>query len=197
MYKRSETNSPRTVSENNEHADTEEKTGELNDQLMQNLKYYSLLVYDHNEDAKEFSYTTNCLEENNERIESISPKRPHSVMVDTPRKKIIESKKARQVSLLGIENNHDTLENGFDIITNEAKLFPLRTKSSSSENTDIEIHDLEEILRTRKQKSVFHTEITPEPETVLLKVPTRFTCHRCNHMMCPYCPKVRVKDLTP
>ncbi|ODV81475.1 uncharacterized protein CANTADRAFT_109967 [Suhomyces tanzawaensis NRRL Y-17324] len=30
---------------------------------------------------------------------------------------------------------------------------------------------------------------------ISLKVPTRFTCHRCDHMMCPYCPKVRVKDL--
>lgn len=32
--------------------------------------------------------------------------------------------------------------------------------------------------------------------SVLLKIPTRFNCHRCSHMMCPYCPKVRFKDLT-
>lgn len=32
-------------------------------------------------------------------------------------------------------------------------------------------------------------------DDVILNVPTRFTCHRCDHMMCPYCPKVRVKDL--
>ena len=36
---------------------------------------------------------------------------------------------------------------------------------------------------------------TEAEEHVLLETPTRFTCHRCNHMMCPYCPKVRVKDL--
>lgn len=30
---------------------------------------------------------------------------------------------------------------------------------------------------------------------VVLKIPTRFTCHRCDHMMCPYCPKIRLKDL--
>lgn len=30
---------------------------------------------------------------------------------------------------------------------------------------------------------------------VMLKIPTRFTCHRCDHMMCPYCPKIRIKDL--
>lgn len=32
-------------------------------------------------------------------------------------------------------------------------------------------------------------------DDVILNIPTRFTCHRCDHMMCPYCPKVRVKDL--
>ncbi|RLV91002.1 hypothetical protein JA1_004189 [Spathaspora sp. JA1] len=32
-------------------------------------------------------------------------------------------------------------------------------------------------------------------ERIILSVPTRFTCHRCNHMMCPYCPKLRLKDL--
>lgn len=26
-------------------------------------------------------------------------------------------------------------------------------------------------------------------------IPTRFNCHRCNHMMCPYCLKIRLKDL--
>ena len=30
---------------------------------------------------------------------------------------------------------------------------------------------------------------------IVLKIPTRFTCHRCDHMMCPYCPKIRLKDL--
>ncbi|CAN3367091.1 hypothetical protein DICA1_E22100 [Diutina catenulata] len=33
-------------------------------------------------------------------------------------------------------------------------------------------------------------------DDVILNIPTRFTCHRCDHMMCPYCPKVRVKDLS-
>ncbi|CUM64691.1 uncharacterized protein PRCAT00002300001 [Priceomyces carsonii] len=32
-------------------------------------------------------------------------------------------------------------------------------------------------------------------DTVILDVPTRFTCSRCNHMMCPYCLKTRYKDL--
>lgn len=31
--------------------------------------------------------------------------------------------------------------------------------------------------------------------TVILNTPTRYTCNRCHHMMCPYCLKVRVKDL--
>lgn len=36
---------------------------------------------------------------------------------------------------------------------------------------------------------------TKTEDDVILNIPTRFTCHRCDHMMCPYCPKVRVKDL--
>lgn len=32
-------------------------------------------------------------------------------------------------------------------------------------------------------------------EKFILNIPTRFTCHRCSHMMCPYCPKLRLKDL--
>ncbi|KAL6450806.1 hypothetical protein SBY92_001052 [Candida maltosa Xu316] len=32
-------------------------------------------------------------------------------------------------------------------------------------------------------------------EKTVLNIPTRFTCHRCSHMMCPYCPKLRLKDL--
>ncbi|CDO52174.1 conserved hypothetical protein [Geotrichum candidum] len=25
--------------------------------------------------------------------------------------------------------------------------------------------------------------------------PERYDCTRCNHMMCPYCPKRRIKDM--
>lgn len=31
---------------------------------------------------------------------------------------------------------------------------------------------------------------------VLVDPPNRFNCHRCYHMMCPYCPKLRMKDLS-
>lgn len=34
-------------------------------------------------------------------------------------------------------------------------------------------------------------------QQVYISVPSRFNCHRCNHMMCPYCLKIRVKDLKP
>lgn len=30
---------------------------------------------------------------------------------------------------------------------------------------------------------------------ILIDPPNRFNCHRCYHMMCPYCPKLRMKDL--
>ncbi|KAI3402604.2 hypothetical protein KGF56_004696 [Candida oxycetoniae] len=32
-------------------------------------------------------------------------------------------------------------------------------------------------------------------DRVILNIPTRFTCHRCDHMMCPYCLKLRLKDI--
>ncbi|WLF78572.1 hypothetical protein PVL30_002312 [Lodderomyces elongisporus] len=32
-------------------------------------------------------------------------------------------------------------------------------------------------------------------DRVILNTPSRFTCHRCDHMMCPYCLKLRFKDL--
>lgn len=34
-----------------------------------------------------------------------------------------------------------------------------------------------------------------QDDNVIVSIPTRFTCHRCDHMMCPYCPKLRLKDL--
>lgn len=37
--------------------------------------------------------------------------------------------------------------------------------------------------------------VTPRGERIMLDPPTRFTCHRCNHMMCPYCLKIRYRDL--
>ncbi|KAI5968433.1 hypothetical protein KGF57_000127 [Candida theae] len=32
-------------------------------------------------------------------------------------------------------------------------------------------------------------------DRAILSIPSRFTCHRCNHMMCPYCLKLRLKDI--
>lgn len=47
--------------------------------------------------------------------------------------------------------------------------------------------------------SILHTSLLDDNkskiEEIILDPPTRFTCHRCNHMMCPYCLKVRIKDL--
>lgn len=43
--------------------------------------------------------------------------------------------------------------------------------------------------------SFYSNKPTRVSSDVVLKIPTRFTCHRCDHMMCPYCPKIRLKDL--
>ncbi|CAX42563.1 conserved hypothetical protein [Candida dubliniensis CD36] len=40
-----------------------------------------------------------------------------------------------------------------------------------------------------------HNSFIDYGEKVILNIPTRFTCHRCDHMMCPYCLKLRLKDL--
>lgn len=34
-----------------------------------------------------------------------------------------------------------------------------------------------------------------QKQKVVLDPPSRFTCRRCNHMMCPYCLKIRLRDL--
>lgn len=34
-----------------------------------------------------------------------------------------------------------------------------------------------------------------QDDNVIVNIPNRFTCHRCDHMMCPYCPKLRLRDL--
>lgn len=35
-----------------------------------------------------------------------------------------------------------------------------------------------------------------DPNQYLISTPERFVCNRCSHMMCPYCPKLRCKDLS-
>lgn len=40
-----------------------------------------------------------------------------------------------------------------------------------------------------------HNSFIDYREKIILNIPTRFTCHRCDHMMCPYCLKLRLKDL--
>lgn len=52
----------------------------------------------------------------------------------------------------------------------------------------LHLHPTENDHDNYNQRSVRGCEI-------ILNIPTRFTCHRCNHMMCPYCPKVRLRDL--
>lgn len=65
-----------------------------------------------------------------------------------------------------------------------SKTAPSTTESSTSSQSSE--HGYED--------EFFQTEAA-STTAVVLKIPTRFTCHRCDHMMCPYCPKVRFKDL--
>ncbi|KAK6460161.1 hypothetical protein DFJ63DRAFT_338110 [Scheffersomyces coipomensis] len=74
---------------------------------------------------------------------------------------------------------------------------PSRNSSTSSSGSCFSSH----IHRTNSTDTEIQS-IPPEIETtsnnkedVILNTPTRFDCHRCNHMMCPYCPKLRLKDL--
>ncbi|CCG23574.1 hypothetical protein CORT_0D07410 [Candida orthopsilosis Co 90-125] len=39
------------------------------------------------------------------------------------------------------------------------------------------------------------TSLIEYQDRAILSIPNRFTCHRCDHMMCPYCLKLRLKDI--
>lgn len=66
---------------------------------------------------------------------------------------------------------------------------------------DPETHDPEPDVKYDSDDSILQTNLptlnsnNSEVEEIFLDPPTRFNCHRCNHMMCPYCLKVRIKDL--
>lgn len=51
------------------------------------------------------------------------------------------------------------------------------------------------IYSDNDNNSIISNEEDLKIEEILLKPPSRFTCHRCYHMMCPYCLKIRTKDL--
>lgn len=53
---------------------------------------------------------------------------------------------------------------------------------------------------TRTSTEIIPNNINNEDESninkrIILSVPKRFVCHRCHHMMCPYCKKIRLKDI--
>ena len=83
---------------------------------------------------------------------------------------------------------------------------PIRRRSSSM--TDISdfkdrMGDSEPVHHTISTfaSSCTSPSVSPVPglfeynNKVAVCIPTRFNCHRCNHMMCPYCLKIRLKDL--
>lgn len=41
----------------------------------------------------------------------------------------------------------------------------------------------------------YTTRLSYHETNVILSTPKRFVCYRCDHMMCPYCLKLRVRDL--
>lgn len=70
---------------------------------------------------------------------------------------------------------------------------------SHHEAATAEIHEPDPDDKYDSDDSILHTNLLDDSkskiEEIILDPPTRFTCHRCNHMMCPYCLKVRIKDL--
>ncbi|KAK6200513.1 uncharacterized protein RJT21DRAFT_114923 [Scheffersomyces amazonensis] len=65
---------------------------------------------------------------------------------------------------------------------------------SSNRDTPKSISALKLHLQESAGSSTEQSTVLRNPN-IILKEPTRFNCHRCNHMMCPYCPKVRIRDL--
>lgn len=67
------------------------------------------------------------------------------------------------------------------------------SQSTGGQNSQLPTHHMHRDLGANYSYS---TSADASGDTSLMvEIPTRFVCHRCSHMMCPYCPKVRLRDL--
>lgn len=125
----------------------------------------------------------------------------------------------------GTEDQPEQMEEGGDMVINRLKYYSLVVYNSkksidSGEDSPISplacVPDGELYLSDHIQRSNswtlgslynhssgthFNTPSSPATDVIDCKdvticEPTRFTCRRCVHMMCPYCLKIRLKDLT-
>lgn len=79
---------------------------------------------------------------------------------------------------INLNEHHEHTNNNIDNQLN------LHNQSTSRNQKDYSRND-----------SLSSEENDSEIDELLINGPKRFSCHRCQHMMCPYCPKLRYKDL--
>ena len=115
----------------------------LHDYLLENLKYYSQVVYGDGDDNLQFQY--------------LGPKQQF------------------QAQHLNVSHSSQSAS-------------PISDNPSLLPN-----HHIHRDLGTNYSYST--TTGSSGGPSLMVESPTRFVCHRCSHMMCPYCPKVRLRDL--
>ncbi|CAH6722102.1 hypothetical protein CLIB1444_08S01926 [[Candida] jaroonii] len=138
------------------------------------VKYYSSMLYNNNIiiDYKDFlSPTIETQEDDYFKVRT----------VDLNNSKSRNQKIHQQIKdHININDHHDHHNNSNNTLDNQL----LHNQSSSSNQKEYTRND-----------SLSSEENDSELDELLINGPKRFSCHRCQHMMCPYCPKLRYKDL--
>lgn len=98
---------------------------------------------------------------------------------------------------LGSANSGDlSREHYFDSMKKSSSMSELNDYSKCRLSDIVpEGHSLSTVPLARASPSHFPNGLFRYNDKVSVHIPTRFNCHRCNHMMCPYCLKIRLRDL--
>lgn len=162
------------------------------------LKYYSSVIYNHPQLNSNYHVLTSVSPDVHERRffeeedpEYFSMHRSHSINLpikDQPgdkSHKYLDSTLSYRNSVSTEENRYSTLSLG------SPNNSDFEHVNSSTENDDTMN------LASNLLDGAYHdVNDKKDPNQYLISTPERFVCNRCSHMMCPYCPKLRCKDLT-
>ncbi|KAI5959069.1 uncharacterized protein KGF55_005559 [Candida pseudojiufengensis] len=149
--------------------------------IFDNLKYYSNVVYkDHHQNQIINSPIKSNQSTNYFDFKPSSSSTPTSSSTDLKS----PSRKREREEIK--ELTEDNLESSPKI----------RQKSISSDDPQIQTPILSPLnINLELQSTTSSKNLYEYKQKVILDIPTRFICHRCNHMMCPYCLKLRLKDI--
>ncbi|KAK6458684.1 uncharacterized protein RJT20DRAFT_4272 [Scheffersomyces xylosifermentans] len=157
-------------------------TNSTSDYLLQNLKYYSQIVYSKGIDTPhrpDSALSGRSISEDTSfyrNYDIYSPSLSNVQTIDDEQ----ENLSFKRSESLGDLLDGDAAISLRDEDYEDSTTVPSTATSTISSNTD----------------SGSQFSESGQGSNIILNIPTRFTCHRCDHMMCPYCPKVRMRDLT-